>query len=50
MTGCLHTFVTECVFFNNNGEEKINPFIVVVYPIKLFDRRTNIKHESFQGY
>ena len=27
VTGCLNMFVTECV---NNGEEKINSFIVVV--------------------
>ena len=31
VTGCLHTFATERVcFLNNNGEEKINSFIVVV--------------------
>ena len=45
-TGCLHTFVTECVFFlNNSGEEEINSFIVVVSSMNV-----NIKHERFQGY
>ena len=31
VTGCFHTFVTDCVcFLNNSGEEKINSFIVAV--------------------
>ena len=31
VTGCLYTFVTDCVcFLNNSGEEKINSFIVAV--------------------
>ena len=50
VTGCLHTFVTECVLFSNSGEEKIYFFYCSRILIKVFDRRTNIKHESFQGY
>ena len=31
VTGCLHTFVTDCVcFFSKSSEEKINSFIEVV--------------------
>ena len=50
MTGCLHTFVTECVcFLNNSGEEKINSFIVVVSSLNVLIEEQISSMNVFKG-
>ena len=47
VTGCLHTFVTECV--NNSGEEKINSFIVVVSSLNFLIEEQISSTNVFKG-
>jgi len=49
VTGCLHTFVTECVFFNKSGEEKINPFTVVVSSLNFLKEEQISSMKVFKG-
>ena len=50
VTGCLHTFVTECVcFLNNSGEEKINSFIVVVSSLNFLIEEQISSMNVFKG-
>ena len=50
MTGCLDTFVTECVcFLNNSGEEKSNSFIVVVSSLNLLIEEQISSMNVFKG-
>ena len=50
VTGCLNTFVTECVcFLNNSGEEKINSFIVVVSSLNVLIEEQISSMNVFKG-
>ena len=50
VTGCLHTFATECVcFLNNSGEEKINSFIVVVSSLNFLIEEQISSTNVFKG-
>ena len=50
VTGCLHAFVTECVWFlNNSGEEKIKSFIVVVSSLNFLIEEQISSMNVFKG-
>ena len=46
VTDCLHMFVTECV---NSGEQKINPFIVVVSSLNFLIEEQISSMNVFKG-
>ena len=50
VTGCLHTFVTDCAcFLNNSGEEKINSFIVAVSSLNFLIEEQISSMNVFKG-